>query len=476
MPVYNINGQMMIDFKAVMEHGTLRSGSPSYSIAHHAHTRCAHTIKLNGATSVTLDNPQTYEYLLAYFYDASMAYVSYVEVAYPSATITIPNNAEYMRFALEGISEFKKEIKLSVIGGSDYPRFVKNAKTQTDSEKFTFDVCGDMYSFGRMLLPPNYDAEGEPAPLILWLDGSGSVMGTWEADFVSSKFPYLRYLRDEGFAVLSIFAWGSNYYTKYPQCGISYPYPIPTNLKVLKKGIEWALDRYNLDADEIHLMSKSQGGQCATYFATYPIVDFKSIGMFSPVNDSQSMPGGTGYADLRKAITDDMGYINASYYISNNFSSYSAQGIQFAKDNLPQIMRKNEAFAGLIGGTAEQNMDDALTDCETFWTERVWEDETRDDIYTHHDYKKLSSVPVKIWGASDDDQTPYLKMVEVVHQMQNGGNEAVMRTLERNTGGHNCADLGTTTTNVTTALGITYTNVPVGWVENIEWIRQHMAK
>ena len=140
--------------------------------------------------------------------------------------------------------------------------------------------------------------------------------------------------------------------------------------------------------------------------------------------------------------------------------------------NIEKLAGLNEAYTGLIGGTLEENVENSMTDCEKFWTERYWTDTTKTDIYTHTNYVKIGKIPVKIWGAKDDNNTPYLKMVEVVKQLQNGGTEAHMRTLPNGTGGHSCADVdGNKLPSVTTALGVEYTNIPCGWVENVAWIR-----
>ena len=265
----------------------------------------------------------------------------------------------------------------------------------------------------------------------------------------------------------------------YANCGSSYPYPLPTCLKCIETGIDYVLDRYNIDSDEIHIMSKSQGGQCSLYFASYPIRQgIKSIGMFSPVLDYLSMPGESMYADTRKAISADAGFIgDTTYFGSTDYVAYSDEAKAFFQTNINKLIGMNEAWTSLVGGTASERLNEAIDDCKTFWTESRWQHPELTDIYTHTDRAKIAKVPVKIWGASDDADTPYPKMVEIVEQLKNGGCEAVLETLPRGTGDHSCADAGSNKVDsVTTALGYTYTNIPVGWVENVAWIRLHMSK
>lgn len=156
---------------------------------------------------------------------------------------------------------------------------------------------------------------------------------------------------------------------------------------------------------------------------------------------------------------------------------FSENGKTFVRNNKEKLCGMNEAWTCLVGGNLSERIESSLSNGEKFWNQRYWEDESKTDIYTDTDRAKLGTVPVKIWGSSDDDNTPYLAMVELVKQLQNGGCEAHMRTLPRGTGGHNSADTGTNLVeNITTKLGIKYNNIPVGWVENVEWIRSKMPK
>lgn len=462
-----------------MESGSLPSGKTSWSMEHHENNkRSAYMIKIFNANNIVFDvDVDKYSSITMYCYNTNGEYIGYVDIANNletyklSGCVPLPNT-EYIKFVV-----FNSAIKYArcVIRGSEKePIFVKNLKAREDTEWFTFDVTDDIYTFGRMILPPNYSVDGEKVPLILWLGGSGNTVN-WGDDFNAEKLPHLRYLRDEGFAILTIFGWCNKFYNKYQNCGMAYPYPSPTNLKALKTGIEWACDRYNLDYDDIHVMSKSQGGQCATYFASNPIVPFKSIGMFAPVVDYLSMPMEGIYADTRKALAEDMGFVgDVDFYGSDSFSTYSENGKEFFRQNLPQLCSLNEAWTYLVGGTIDTRFDDSIENCRKFWEEKYWVDPTKIDIYTNGSYTKLGTVPVKIWGGKDDNNTPYLAMKEVVSQFLNGGCEAHLITVP-NGYGHSL-DLLYNKQNITTKLGIQHTDIPSCWIENVEWIRSKMAK
>ena len=433
------------------------------------YVRTAFDVKIGGAARLSIEkNSVNRGTMYIQFFDSDYTKIS--SIAYTNQSIVdIPSGCDFIRIEIQTTDELES-LAIRFYDGYSDPFEAKRMAMNKVSEKLTYKVSDDVHTTSRLMLPPNYTIDGEKVPLILWLEGSGSSLSSWSGDFNSNKLTYLQYLRDEGFAVFSVYAWGNEYAAKYPSCGNSFPYPIPINLECIKEGIEYICSRYNLDADNLHIMSKSQGGQVALYYASCNELNAKSIGMFAPVLDYLSMPGEAMYKDTRAAIAEELGFTgDVEYFASDRFLSYSDEGRAFLRENLDKLKILNEAWTNLSGAELEELFESSMDDCETFWTEEIWKT-GRTDIYTHTEYVKTATVPVKIWGAKDDAATPYLKMVEVVAQLQNGGSIAELRTL---TGGHSCADLGPTRVDVTTALGIEYTNVPVGWVENVEWIRNY---
>ena len=459
--------------KVQMERGSVKA---TYDLGYTSdlyknYVRTAFDIKTGGAARVSIEEISTAHgsiYIQFFASDYSkISSVSYTD----EAEVSVPKNCDFLRVEIRTTADLET-IALRFYDGNGTPKEAKRSGISEVSEKLTYEVTDDVHTTSRLMLPPNYSIDGEKVPLILWLEGSGSGLSTWSGDFNKNKLPYLQYLRDEGFAVFSVYAWGNEYAEKYPNCGKSFPYPIPINLSCIKAGIEYICDRYNIDADNIHIMSKSQGGQCALYYASCNELNVKSIGMFAPVLDYLSMPGEALYKDTRAAIADELDFTgDVAYFASDRFLSYSDEGRAFLRENLSKLLILNEAWTNLTGATPEELFESSMDDCETFWTEKIWKTD-RTDIYTHTDYVKTATVPVKIWGAKDDASTPYLKMVEVVAQLKNGGSVAELRTLPNGTGGHSCADVGSTRVDVTTALGIKHKNVPIGWVENVQWIRQ----
>ena len=472
LPVYSdVNGQYR-RLEIMMERGGVKS---NYDLTYtsgdyNKYVRSAFDIKTGGAARVSIENFGV-EYDTVYIQFFAPDYTKISATSYTdNAVVDIPQGCDFLRVEITTAEELET-IALRFYGGSTDPWEAKRAAKNEVSERLTYKVNDEIHTTSRLILPPNYTIDGEKVPLVLWLEGSGSSFSSWGGDFITSKLPSLRYLRDEGFAIVSIYAWGNVYAGKYPGCGNSYPYPIPTCRACIKEGIEYICSRYNIDADNIHIMSKSQGGQSALFYASCNELNVRSIGMFAPVLDYLSMPGEAMYKATRAAIADDLDFTgDVEYFASDRFLSYSDEGRAFLRQNLDKLIVMNEAWTDLVGASYEELFESSMDDCETFWTERIWTT-NRTDIYTHTEYVKYASVPVKIWGAKDDNLTPYLKMAEVVEQLKNGGSVAELVTLP---GGHGCADIGPTkVSSVTTALGITHENIPIGWVQNVEWMRRY---
>ena len=442
--------------------------------AYNSYFRNAYDIYVGGASAFdfSLSDPDA-TLIETYFYSDSMVLIGYINLAPESVDVSIPSGTVYMNIEFKS-DEYPVTAEIVFYGAGSTPEQRKRYPVATDSdgsESTTIMVNDDVCTTIRLILPPNYSADGKKVPLILYFDGSGNFT-TWDADITSSaKLPNLEYARDEGYAVLSVFGWGSNLYTKYANCGRAMYYPTPTNIACVKSGIAYALDRYNLDPHNVHLVCKSQGGQLATFFVSNPGYDFRSISMFCPVNDYLSMPGTDYYVDTRKALVEDLDLVSADTYgfDSTGFNTYSVSGRAFWTANLDKLIGLNEAWTCLVGGSVSSRFDDSMDDAEAYWT-----DQSVTGIYQHTDYAKISKIPVKIWAGKLDHDTPYLKSVELVSQLKNGGTEAVI--VINNTGGHNSWDVTTKVDDITTALGIFYETVTLGWYQAIKWIRDHSTK
>ena len=468
--VSNLGGKRI---RLTMERGTFASGGkPSSAFSPLPSERCrtAYYIKNNGATSFSLLDLGQYVHGSIYveYYNASMTFLSESSALTSPLNITIPNNAAYLKFGVVS-SERIRTLDAVFYGGIYAPEQVKNKAIwgSSASEQILFDIKDDTYGCARLALPSVYSVDGAPVPLIVYAHGSG-MMNNWNQEI--TRFSINKYFCDEGFAFLEVFGLDNEDWTTYGN-GIQGvdPYPIPYWLRMYEHAVNHVCDLYNIDRDNIHVVCKSQGGQLTYYYASNPpAFPIRSISMFAPVLDYFSMDGLHTSADIRRVLAREMGFEGnvESDYVGKG--SYTAACKAFFELNIEKFNGMNEAWTGLVGQTLAEKYSAAIDNGEKWWANK-----SRTDVYQDLDLAKIAFIPVKIWCAVNDDQTPYQKCVEAVAQLNNGGTEAHMRTFQ--TGGHAInTSTGEQTTNVTAANGVVWSTVPTCLVEAVQWMRQKM--
>ena len=89
---------------------------------------------------------------------------------------------------------------------------------------------------------------------------------------------------------------------------------------------------------------------------------------------------------------------------------------------------------------------------------------------------RVSNVPLKIWIAKDDVNTPYAMSEIYVKTVRNANGIAELRTMPSGTGGHWATSKDPNALKVdsiTTRLGIEHTNVPLAFAEVIQFFRRY---
>lgn len=325
-------------------------------------------------------------------------------------------------------------------------------------------------------IPPNYSATGEPVPIVLWIGGNNSYP-TMDNGFPNTAVPGVEYIRDEGYAVLQVYSWGSYYAGKFPTCGRDQPYPVPISFESISAGLNAFCEEYNVDADNINIICRSFGGQMGLFLAENPFNGLKSVTQFDPVIDFLSMRG--RFADARKALAEELSMdVTEDFFdINEDGSSTGAENYYFSERcepvweaNMPALIRLNVAWRNMIGGTYTENYEKAISDARKWW--RNGKSNTDTTIYNHPEYKTISVVPVLLCGARDDASTPLQVMTEKIEQLRNSGNPAEVYLVP--TGGHDAVSVDTTyAEDITTALGILHTDVPIGWIKAMVFIRKN---
>ena len=327
------------------------------------------------------------------------------------------------------------------------------------------DYC---YTAGLIKLPSNYTENGAKVPLIVFAHGSSdySTIDVNELSPSTRYKAYISYLVDEGYAVFDAYCWSNLLaFAKGGQWGGHVA------MACIQAGIDHVIQHYNIDPNRIYVTAKSLGGLIALNLATQRNV--RAVAPLAPAVDT--FEGALGYNYLqRKAVFYDFGldagtddanikFTNAYLYNApSDFTDelldnpYAACGYNPAWNAMIDISPTNLINAE-IGGTSFQSGALAVAN--------IIKDKSR-----------IVKAPVKIWAASDDNATSYRLCNAFITSIKNAGGDAVMRTMPDNTGGHHSVDNDTNApkvASITTELGITHTDVPLAYVEMIQWFRQY---
>ena len=436
--------------------------------------------------------------------------------------VNLSNSCKFIRFQIKATNT-PEYVLVLIRGGEEGLAESKRVQMRFPYDRLVYAVDGDMYTTALLMLPPNYTTEGDSVPLILWDSGDGSFRDWdgYEGGNYEGRLNGLRYLRDQGFAVLEIYSWGSDHYKKHSGCGGRSAMPIPTHLATHEKGVEYVVSRYNIDPDKIFEISKSGSGKISLYWAMcQPQFNLKAIYAFAPVFDDLNFVG-WGMDGYRRALYEELNLqgteeeikfflegqpydYDVEYKKKNNlditlvksWQMHKPLGRSFIERNAEKFKMISVDWMGVEGISLSQLAADTHTYSAIFWEgyNRHYDVENKTfnfswdsyslpalhrNCYTRYNLKRCNSgIPFTVIMSPTDEQTPYWNAWEVVRQLQNGGADAKMITLEG--GGHSGPDLSTGGSNVvcdvTTRLGIHYENVSIGWYLAVEDIYNRFLK
>ena len=456
-----------------LEHGALTSSDTNrfYLGYYDSHRRNKYPLILNGCEYIML--PIGSGSIM--IFDSNGTFIeNHVFSSNGNAFFDIPSNAVYMDVDIVGTVD---AVTITLFGVSA-PYFSKRIyRNNGDTIRQDITIGGTLYTNIAYKLPSNYSAEGDPVPIVLWIAGNNGYPQIGSG-FPASAVTGLEYLRDEGYAILQVFSWGSYYAKKYPLCGKDQPYPIPISKRCLKMGIEYFCDRYNIDANNIHVIGRSFGGQMSLHYALHPFEGLKSVTMFDPVIDFLSMRG--RFSDARKALAEELSFkgdledfydINEDGSTSTGVNNYyfSDRCMPIWEQNMPDVIRLNVAWDNLTDGTLDEHYADAIADARNWWNNGKY---TVEGIYDNDNYHVTSEIPVMMVYALDDASTPTQAISEKINQLRNAGNPTEEYTVP--TGGHDAVSFNTTyAQTVTTDLGIICADVPIGWIVAHDWIKKN---
>lgn len=320
---------------------------------------------------------------------------------------------------------------------------------------YTIDDEGH-YTKGYLKLPPNYSPTGAPVPLIVFSPASNCFTGIDKEMVVDYYEGYYNYLRDCGYAIFSCYGWG-NVYTQ-SACGT---FGTPTNNKCWQKGIKYVCEQYNIDAENVFVTTKSLGGIQALALCYQNEVKIKACGLLAPELDTL-----------------------AQFHTARPTRMLVATDLGFTGDWQSVLDVENDAYDRTAAANYLRTQADILASANPMYKSLLLPTETKLTCsFNRNGFDmsafRLSSVPIKIWIASDDTAVSYPQAQYLIATLRNAGCDGELRTMPAGTGQHGAVDRGENalqTTDVTTRLGIHYDAIPTAYYELEQYFAEFAYK
>ena len=416
--------------------------------------------------------------LYCYEYDDDKKFVSKTTIVngevYPLTART-----KYIRFKSDHNTDWTGEIEFENLKNIE---FSYNERYGYDTLPFVFQFYGNKgldydgsnididtkpYYTGALLrLPPNYTSNGDKVPLIYFAHGSGDYLDRNETEFSKYYMNYIQYLQDEGFAIVDI----NGNTSKYTTTG-ACQWGNPTNMAAIKQGIKWVCRNYNVDINQIYVMSKSLGGLQAINMCYENDMHIKACCPLAPELDM--LCDGLGYyPNERKNNADDLGFsddvnnvLDTPYDKSiEKLYKKSEEYKQYIRENATKLLGHNPAWRGVIGISASEMVEYPIQGDYTAQGQKM------------STQNRVCVVPTKIFIAPDDTAVSYEMSKGYIQSLKNGGSVGELRTMPTGTGGHHAVDNDENALKVdtiTTYCGVVHHDVPLAYVEVVQFFKRY---
>lgn len=310
--------------------------------------------------------------------------------------------------------------------------------------------------------PKNYSPNGEPVRVIYFAHSSA---GSQATDFYSAYRPYVEYLVDEGYMLIDVFAWDNKMADMFE--GAFQYYNTPTNIACVNAMYKFVSDNYNIKRDGVFVVGKSHGGYQA-YGVPY-LANFKVLA-------SAALAGVLSFAYKSMAYTNqerlacfyDLGIPeDASDMMSEQGPNYNQGARAWLRRNAEYFRNRIPLFMGAINF----NMVDAFPD------EPIKLNDYGTGSFVDHrdiDFQAIQTVPMKSWISPDDANVSYHDVEARKAAVDKGFGIFEVRKMPIGSGdSHHTVDTaGPFVDEVKTKYGGTHTNVPVAYVELLQWFKR----
>lgn len=443
-----------------------------------------------GPVSIEIDGlPSENDVVSIFFYDANGQFLSYDDYTGSAISFAMPEEATYFKLQAAHNSSVKRQehftIKSEDVIEEMFNSNIVNASVG-GSLAFCYKVNSEADTSGRLILPPNYSIEGEKIPLIVFIHGSGGMM-TWnsklgelvESGVTISYLPYLQYLANEGFAVFDCYPWTNK---ELIPSGAYSPFNISIHRAAYLEGIKYVCSRFNVDIGKVSLLCKSQGGYIGQWAIMQNAFPFCAVALFAP-------SCGIGHtlffnASCREALTKYVDFSGSQEEITAFVNSGDVDDTtvaSFVEKNKAKLIAIAPMSQG-VTNCSEEDIFRGVTTTTTTVPQWMLDDgvpeyqtgaQPLQTLAQRQELVKNSFTPSKIWSAFDDEQSSGYSHFAVYKWLANGASDTDFRPLPIGTGGHHAMDTDANAlkSSGTTALGITYTDIPTAYVEVVDFIK-----
>lgn len=440
------------------------------------------------STTVKLDfqNSRTY----VFEYDKNFNYIRHEELN-NDQEYRLNSNTHLIKFSFEEITN-NLDVKLTYVTNNGAPEWVYNDNKHNRPDRgfrvntFVYETATNQgrtienpviddsqysdtkyFNTAILKLPPNYDPYGDPVKLIIYCQGSGGYLRFNDGLIDSAYESYLNYLLDEGYAVLGVYRKTTKYVHLSPANQNLYANPL--TIAAINSAYKHVVKNYNISKDGVFVSGKSSGGYDGGNLSYGKGIPVLATGLLSPTFNSLSRPLGS-HQEARYIVAKEFGFEGDYSVLDNNeggiYPNYTEELVQFMKANVRKMTGYNPSWNGLIGvdveDLAEKELRNPHSGAQFNYEER------KNEI-------RIIKNPMKIWYAEDDgiNQIPtQAKLYE--RSINNAQGDIEIRCMPNGTGGHNSVDSSPDALRVdlTTSLGIERTDIPLAYVEMVQYFRR----
>lgn len=491
-----------------LQGGVLVNGYTGYTSTDSVFMRNCHTVLMLGIenciiTGVGLDEGQT---LTIHCFDENGAFMQSV-----NSIEDLDSDVYYVKFQLTQSTDFVylNTLSVTVLGKptlrknsvpslvakktfsyeTTYPAYF-DTDNNSESETLESGASGYLgsnssvryYDNAFIELPPNYDPEGAPVPLVVYVHGTDG----WSsfANGPSTTYASLMdFIVNNGYALCDCIGLTNLHKSMSSTTSKGNDaFYAPSFISCINEMVKFIGANYNVDTNGVYIYGKSSGG-----FTLHALTQLQGLRIRAA---GSLAPGVSVIGNLNYNLWDEMAALNT---VCSQIGATQMQSSWRVQNDV------NADFLQAILGDIHKwrNIDPLfmgadLSDDEVYTlTQQVYSDDNAkfgisSSSRTKRDFSKASlcvekldtakihiSVPTKIWISSDDTQVPYGTAELFVEMAQRAGSPVYMRRMPNNTGSHHSVDTDSKAPKVTyqTKYGGSV-SIPVAYAELVDWFNR----